>query len=517
MGGLNMKYPIGIQSLEKLRAGNFIYVDKTKMIYRLVQNGQYYFLSRPRRFGKSLLISTLEAYFRGQKELFDGLAIYDLETEWLEYPIFHIDLNTANFREKGSLFAILNDYLCNWEEKYGKSASETTLALRFKGVVERAAKKIGRNVVILVDEYDKPILQTFHDSELQENYRNELKAFYSVLKTQDRYIKFAFLTGVTKFGKISVFSDLNNLMDISMDNRYISICGITEKELKANFKDGIEELSEATGKSEEETLDELRIRYDGYHFEENSIGIYNPFSILNTFAKLKFADYWFETGTPTFLVDLLKLHHYNLQNLTKEQISADVINSVDTMSTNPIPVIYQSGYLTIKGYDERFKKYKLGFPNQEVEQGFLNFLLPRYSSAGDKSSYFIEEFVKDVEAGSPERFVQRLSTMLADTDYKVVGNAELYFQNVMYLVFKIMGFYIQVERPTSDGRIDAVIETDDYIYIIECKLDKSADEALQQIEDNNYAAPFQIDKRKLYKIGINFSSETRGVAEYKIK
>ena len=511
-----MKYPIGIQNFDEIISGNYAYIDKTRLIYKLADEGKYYFLSRPRRFGKSLLISTMEAYFSGRKDLFEGLAIYDLEQDWLEYPILHIDLNTANFREKGSLYAILNDYLCNWEREYGKSESETTLALRFKGVVERAAKKTGRNVVILVDEYDKPIIQTFHDAELQENYRNELKAFYSVLKTQDRYIKFAFLTGVTKFGKVSVFSDLNNLMDISMDNRYISICGITEKELKANFKEGIAELSETTGKTEEETLDELRIRYDGYHFKPGGIGIYNPFSVLNTLARLEYGDYWFETGTPTFLVELLKLHHYNLQNLTKEQISADVINSVDSMSTNPIPVIYQSGYLTIKGYDERFKKYKLGFPNQEVEQGFLNFLLPRYSSAGDNSSYFIEEFVKDVEAGNPERFMQRLSTMLADTDYKVVGNAELYFQNVMYLIFKIMGFYIQVERPMSDGRIDAVIETADYIYIIECKLDKSADEALRQIDDCNYATPFLMDKRKLYKIGVNFSSETRGVEEYKI-
>lgn len=511
-----MKYPIGIQNFDEVISGKYVYIDKTRLIYKLVDEGKYYFLSRPRRFGKSLLISTIEAYFRGRKDLFEGLAIYKLEQDWLEYPVFHIDLNTANFREKGSLFAILNDYLCNWEKEYGKSESETTLALRFKGVVERAAKKTGRNVVILVDEYDKPILQTFHDRELQEDYRNELKAFYSVLKTQDRYIKFAFLTGVTKFGKVSVFSDLNNLMDISMDNRYISICGITEKELKTNFKEGIEELAEATGKTEVETMEALRLNYDGYHFRPGGIGIYNPFSVLNTLARLEFGAYWFETGTPTFLVELLKLHHYNLQNLTKEQISDDVINSVDSMSTNPIPVIYQSGYLTIKGYDERFKKYKLGFPNQEVEHGFLNFLLPRYSSAGDNSSYFIEEFVKDVEAGNPERFMQRLSTMLADTDYKVVGNAELYFQNVMYLIFKIMGFYIQVERPVSDGRIDAVIQTDDYIYIIECKLDKSADEALQQIEDSNYAAPFRMDKRKLYKIGVNFSTETRGVEGYKV-
>lgn len=512
-----MKYPVGIQSFETIVEGGFSYVDKTGMIYRLADEGKYYFLNRPRRFGKSLLLSTIEAYFSGKKELFKGLAIYDLEREWTEYPVFHIDLNTANFMQKGSLYAILNDYLCKWEKEYGKAESEITLALRFKGAVERAAKKTGRNVVILVDEYDKPILQTFHDRERQEFCRNELKAFYSVLKTQDRYIRFAFLTGVTKFGKVSVFSDLNNLMDISMDNRYASICGITEKELKENFGESVRELAEATGKTAEATLEELRVRYDGYRFEENSVGIYNPFSLLNTFARLRFADYWFETGTPTFLVEVLKFHRYNLQNLTKEHIAADVINSVDSISTNPVPLIYQSGYLTIKGYDERFRKYKLGFPNQEVEQGFLNFLLPRYSSAGDKSAYFVEEFVRDVEDGNPERFMQRLATMLADTDYKVVGNAELYFQNVMYLIFRIMGFYVQVERPTSDGRIDAVIETAAYIYIIECKLDKSADEALRQIDDSDYAAPFRMNSRKLYRIGVNFSSETRGVEEFKIK
>ncbi len=512
-----MKYPIGIQDFEKIRQGGYAYIDKTKYLYKLVDTGNYYFLSRPRRFGKSLLISTLEAYFSGKKELFEGLAVYDLEKEWTRYPILHIDLNTANFRERGSLYAILNDYLDHWESLYGKSESETTLALRFKGVVERAARKEGHKVVILVDEYDKPILQTFHDKDLQEDYRNELKAFYSVLKTQDRYIHFAFLTGVTKFGKVSVFSDLNNLMDISMDNRYVGICGITEEELKTNFKESIRELGDAIGKTEAETLDELRTYYDGYHFVENSIGIYNPFSVLNTFAKLKFDAYWFETGTPTFLVELMKLHHYELDHLTKEKISSDVINSVDSLSTNPIPVIYQSGYLTIKGYDQRFKKYMLGFPNREVEEGFLNFLLPYYSTAGTNSPYFIEEFVHDVEGGNPERFMQRLSTMLADTDYKVVGKAELYFQNVMYLIFKIMGFYIEVERPVSDGRIDAIIQTADYIYILECKLDKSADEALVQIEESGYAAPFQMDKRKLYKIGVNFSSETRGVEAYKIK
>lgn len=368
-----MKYPIGIQDFEDLQRNGYAYVDKTNFVYKLADEGKYYFLSRPRRFGKSLFLSTLEAYFQGKKELFEGLAIYDLETEWKKYPIFHIDLNTANFREKDSLYTVLNDYLTTWESKYRARESEATLALRFKGVIARAAEKEGCGVVILIDEYDKPILQTLRDPELQAEHRAQLKAFYSVLKTQDRYIKFAFLTGVTKFGKVSVFSDLNNLTDISMDHRYISICGMTEKELLTNFKEGINELASANEDNETETIDKLRMRYSGYHFEENSEEIYNPFSVLNTLANSRYDDYWFKADTHTFLIDILKKHDYCITDLNKTQVKANMMNNVDF---NPIPVIYQSGYLTIKSYDERFKNYQLGIPNKEVEEGILNTLLP---------------------------------------------------------------------------------------------------------------------------------------------
>ena len=368
-----MKYPIGIQDFEKLRTNGYSYVDKSRFVYKLATEGEYYFLSRPRRFGKSLFMSTLEAYFQGKKELFEGLAIYDLETEWKKYPIFHIDLNTANFREKDSLYTVLNDYLTTWESKYGARETEATLALRFKGVIARAAEKEGCGVVILIDEYDKPILQTLRDPELQAEHRAQLKAFYSVLKTQDRYIKFAFLTGVTKFGKVSVFSDLNNLTDISMDHRYISICGMTEKELLTNFKEGINELASANEDNETETIDKLRMRYSGYHFEENSEEIYNPFSVLNTLANSRYDDYWFKANTHTFLIDILKKHDYCITDLNKAQVKVNMMNNVDS---NPIPVIYQSGYLTIKSYDERFKSYQLGIPNKEVEEGILNTLLP---------------------------------------------------------------------------------------------------------------------------------------------
>lgn len=368
-----MKYPIGIQDFEKLRTNGYSYVDKSRFVYKLATEGEYYFLSRPRRFGKSLFLSTLEAYFQGKKELFKGLAIYDLETDWKKYPIFHIDLNTANFREKDSLYTVLNDYLTTWESKYGTRESEATLALRFKGVIARAAEKEGCGVVILIDEYDKPILQTLRDPELQAEHRAQLKAFYSVLKTQDRYIKFAFLTGVTKFGKVSVFSDLNNLTDISMDHRYISICGMTEKELITNFKEGINELASANEDNETETIDKLRMRYSGYHFEENSEEIYNPFSVLNTLANSRYDDYWFKANTHTFLIDILKKHDYCITDLNKAQVKANMMNNVDS---NSIPVIYQSGYLTIKSYDERFKNYQLGIPNKEVEEGILNIFFP---------------------------------------------------------------------------------------------------------------------------------------------
>lgn len=368
-----MKYPIGIQDFEKLRTNGYSYVDKSRFVYKLATEGEYYFLSRPRRFGKSLFLSTLEAYFQGKKELFEGLAIYDLETDWKKYPIFHIDLNTANFREKDSLYTVLNDYLTTWESKYGARESEATLALRFKGVIARAAEKEGCGVVILIDEYDKPILQTLRDPELQAEHRAQLKAFYSVLKTQDRYIKFAFLTGVTKFGKVSVFSDLNNLTDISMDHRYISICGMTEKELLANFKEGINELASANEDNETETIDKLRMRYSGYHFEENSEEIYNPFSVLNTLANSRYDDYWFKANTHTFLIDILKKHDYCITDLNKAQVKVNMMNNVDS---NPIPVIYQSGYLTIKSYDERFKNYQLGIPNKEVEESIRNIFSP---------------------------------------------------------------------------------------------------------------------------------------------
>ncbi len=513
-----MKFPIGIQNFESLRNDNYVYVDKTALIYKLADTGRYYFLSRPRRFGKSLLVSTLEAYFSGKKELFRGLAIENLEKDWEEYPILHLDLNTAKYDSADALLNVLNDVLSNWEATYGTSPTEVTPELRFKGIVRRAWERTGRRVVILVDEYDKPMLQAIGNEGLQEEYRNILKAFYSVLKTQDRYIRFALLTGVTKFGKVSVFSDLNNLDDISMDSRYIDICGITEAEIHKYFEESLHSLAESEGIGYEGVCEKLRLMYDGYHFRNGCVGIYNPFSLLNTLNKLEFGDYWFETGTPSFLVHLLKEADYDLNNLQKEQVSADVLNSIDSMSRNPIPVIYQSGYLTIKGYDERFKIYKLGFPNKEVEDGFIKYLTPMYTPIeNNKTEFFVASFVDDVESGNPEGFMERLQSLFADTDYEITGKLEKYFQNSMYLVFKLLGFYAEVERRTSRGRIDIVIQTADYVYVMELKLDGTADDALRQIDERGYADPFMSGNRHIYKIGVNFSSATRGIEEWKIK
>jgi hypothetical protein len=514
---IDMIYPIGIQNFESLRYDKYVYVDKTAIVYDLVNSGRYYFLSRPRRFGKSLLLSTIEAYLSGKKELFTGLAIEKLEHEWVKYPILHLDLNIEKYQDVDSLNRILDFNLSIWEGIYGSSNKEKSFSLRFAGIIERAYHKTGQRVVILVDEYDKPLLQAIGNDSLQDNYRTTLKAFYSVLKTQDQYIRLAFLTGVTKFGKVSVFSDLNNLKDISMSKRYANICGITDKELHDYFDEPVGQLAEANDMTKQECYAKLKEQYDGYHFLIPSDGLYNPFSLLNALNNQNFGDYWFETGTPSFLVQLLKNANYDLNTITETQLTADLLGSIDNMSKSPLAVIYQSGYLTIKSYDKEFKHYTLGFPNKEVENGFIRYLMPYYTpSTEEQSAFFISNFVMDVRNGHPDDFMQRLQTMFSDTDYKIVGKMELYFQNAMYVVFKLMGFYTDVERTTNRGRIDVLIKTKDYIYVMELKLDGSAEEALQQIEEKGYAQPFAQDKRKLYKIGVNFSSETRGIEDWKI-
>lgn len=509
-------YPIGIQNFEKIRTDGYFYIDKTALIYQMVKTGSYYFLSRPRRFGKSLLISTLEAYFLGKKELFEGLAMEKLEKDWITYPIFHMDLNTEKYDTRESLDSILNFTLEKWEQQYGTAPSETTFALRFRGLIERAYKQTGQRVVILIDEYDKPMLQAIGNEELQKEFRNTMKAFYSVLKTMDGCIQFAFLTGVTKFGKVSVFSDLNNLDDISMRNQYIDICGVSEKELHDDLEIELHELADIKGVSYHEICDKLREYYDGYHFTHNSIGIYNPFSLLNTFKYKEFGSYWFETGTPTYLVELLKKHHYDLRRMAHEETSISVLNSIDSASDNPIPVIYQSGYLTIKGYDEEFGIYSLGFPNREVEEGFIKFLLPFYANTNAVESEFeIQKFVREIRIGDYDSFFRRLRSFFADTPYELIRDFELHYQNVLFIVFKLVGFYVKAEYHTSEGRIDLVLQTDKFVYVIEFKLDGTAEDALRQINEKHYALPFEAGgNRRLFKIGVNFNAKMRNIEKW---
>ena len=514
-----MLYPIGIQNFEKLREEGFVYVDKTDKIYSLVSNGGYYFLSRPRRFGKSLLVSTMEAYFQGKRELFRGLAMETLEKEWKEYPVLHLDLSGKAYLECKDLVSTLDRHLNEWETTYGISRRYTQPDLRFHDVVEGIYRSKGQQAVILIDEYDKPIIDNLDDPELQEYYRKTLQGFYGVMKTMDRCIRFGFLTGVTKIGKLSVFSGLNNLNDISMESGYADICGISEDDLHKYFTESVSELAEANGMSEGQCYDRLAEMYDGYHFCRKGDGMYNPFSLLNTFKKREFNEYWFETGTPSFLVKLLKQTEYDITRLSENdvEIDSDMIAGVNDYINDPIPILYQSGYLTIKGFDRMFGIYSLGFPNMEVKKAFLKMLLSCYAPVPEKEgNVLISKLYKALVAGKPEEMMKLLEALFARANYQIQGNAEKDFQYAMYIIFELLGEYVQTEKQTSNGRIDILLQTKDYVYIMELKVDSSADEALKQIEEKGYDRPFSADPRRLFRIGVSFSSANRRIDEWKV-
>ena len=511
------KLPIGIQSFEDLRRNNYLYVDKTELIYQLTTGGKTYFLSRPRRFGKSLLMSTLEAYFLGKKELFTGLAMETLETEWKEYPVLHLDLNARNYDSKEALFAILNQHLEKWETKYGDEKKDRSPEERFSYLLEKIHEASGSQVVILIDEYDKPLLQTIGNEKLQEQYKNILKAFYGVLKSADAHLRFVFLTGVTKFGQVSVFSDLNQLKDISMDARYATICGITDKELRRDFQPELEALAANDGLTYEEVCQKMKRMYDGYHFRHNMEGLYNPFSVLNALDSAEFGSYWFSTGTPTFLVQLLKKTDYDLRNIEGIELLVNQFADYRADADYPIPVIYQSGYLTIKGYDKEFQSYTLGFPNEEVKYGFLNFLVPYYTGVSSNENLFnIRHFVNELRSGDANAFLTRLRAFFAGIPYELNDKTERHYQAIFYLVFCLLGQYIDVEERSTKGRADAVVKTNDYIYVFEFKLDGNVDEALKQIDEKGYLLPYSVDERQLMKIGVSFDSTERNIGEWKI-
>ncbi len=510
-----MLYPIGIQTFSEIRNGGYVYVDKTAAVFNLAATGKYYFLSRPRRFGKSLLVSTMETYFSGKKELFKGLAMENLEKDWTEHPVLHLDFSGKAYDSADVLGKVLDDSLCRWEEEYGSVNRSDVPGLRFGNVIEAACRKTGCKVVILVDEYEKPVIDNIDNPELMDRFRRELQGFYSVIKNKDAFIRFAFLTGVTKLGKMSIFSGLNNLQDISMDLRYSDICGVSETELKENFDESVEELAAANGLGKDECYGRLKTMYDGYHFTEDAPGVYNPFSLLNTFKLNRFRMYWFETGTPSFLVRYLKQRECNLGAIPKEEIPDTVLTGTNYESPEPISLMYQTGYLTITGYDPEFMNYTLDYPNEEVRRGFLNSLSQLYAPALIQGEFSVTQFVRDVRGGDVESFMTRLTAFLAGNSYEIHGELELYFQNTMYVMFKMMGLYVKTEYRTSNGRIDITLDTDKYVYIIELKRDQSPEAALAQIDEKGYAKPFLASGKQIIKLGINFSSETRTIDGWK--
>ena len=526
-----MKYPIGIQSFDQIIEDGYVYVDKTALLYRLVTEGKIYFLSRPRRFGKSLLVSTLKCYFQGRKELFKGLAIEKLESEWAEYPVFHIDFNGGDFTVDGTLEKRIEEQIADWEQVYGRSQTAQTIEKRFMYVLQQARKKYGRRCVVLIDEYDKPILdvldtgyKTTIDGEerlLEDRHREILKGFYSVFKLANEELQFVLLTGVTKFSQVSVFSGFNQPSDISMDGPYETLCGITQEELEHYFTEPIKALADKYRTTPEGMKEMLRKQYDGYHFSDNLTDVYNPFSLLNAFAKLQLRDFWFASGTPTYLIRLLNHTQEDLNELTGRYYRSEQFIDYKADVEQPLPMIYQSGYLTIKDYNLRRGTFLLDFPNAEVKNGFVSLVAADYLKPKESVDNWIQDVLDALEAGDTEQLHKLFTSFLASIPYSMRSKKdeperERFFHYTLYLIFRLVSVYtVYTEKEQSQGRSDCIVETPDYVYIFEFKRDGTADEALAQIEAKGYARPYEADPRKLYKIGVNFSSETGTVEEWK--
>ena len=516
--------PLGVQDFSILRGDNYLYVDKTSLIYELTHTQRAVFLSRPRRFGKSLLLSTLRYYFLGRRNLFSGLAIERLEKEWAEYPVLYFDFNGQNYTLENGLTDIIENHLSNWEKEYGCTRIAETAAVRFENVIKAASEKTGKRVVVLVDEYDKPLLETMTIlPEIEEANRAVFKGVFGVLKKMDAYLRFYMFTGVTKFSKVSIFSDLNQLTDISLDNEYSAICGISQSELENNFSSYIERLSKNFGYSHDECLSELKRMYDGYHFSNASDGMYNPFSLLHCFFKKDFGSYWFESGTPTFLINKLNAAHYDIRNFTDEvKARESELKDYRPENADPTPLFYQSGYLTIKGWNQKQRSFKLGFPNAEVKYGFLDSLAPSYLHVEDKPAPFNIDILDDaVEEGDTEGMKNWFTALFALLPYPAGADTEAVteqnFQNVIFMSLTMMGKYARTEVHSAKGRADCILETADYVYLFEFKRDVSASEALKQIEKQGYAKPYASDKRKIFKIGVNFSTKERNISEWKVE
>ncbi len=510
-----MKYPVGIQDFEKIRKGGYVYVDKTALIAQLIHSGCYYFFSRPRRFGKSLLLSTIAAWFQGKKELFEGLAIAELDECPEECPLLRLDWGGKEYNCYEDLIERLNWNLKRWEAQYGITEPDRSVELRFASIIERACEQTGRQVVILIDEYDKPLLEAINNEPLREEYRSTLRGVYGNLKTCDACIRFAMLTGVTKFSKLSIFSDLNNLDDISMDDAFASLCGMTDGELETYFAPGFRELAQKNNLSLDEVKARLKRQYDGYKFSKRGERVYNPFSLLKALRAGDFSDYWFGTGTPDFLLRMMRRENFDLENLPNEPVDAAGFDALDTLESNPLPILYQGGYLTIDHCDE-LGAYYLRFPNEEVERSFLKQLLPLQVAKGQQpTNSLLIRMIGHIRQGQPEAFMGELQALLADIPYEH-SPLEAYFRNLMFIIFRLVGFYCEVEHPVAGGRSDVVIKTDKYIYVLELKVDQSAEAALLQIGERGYAKPYAADPRKLFKLGVNFSTKTKRVDEWRV-
>ncbi len=521
------KLPIGIQSFEDLRKNNYLYVDKTEFVFTLVETGKVYFLSRPRRFGKSLFLSTLKAFFEGKKELFTGLKIVELEKDnpdaWKKYPVVYINFAQDNFSEEGSLEECIDKQLSAYEEKYSIKEKAARFAGRFMDIVQAAHKKTGLPAAVLVDEYDKPLLDAQNDDTLTEHNRNVLKGLYITLKALDDDTKFVFLTGVTKFSKVSVFSDLNQLEDISLAEDYATVCGITEQEMLETFGEEIKQLAQKNGLSEQECIKRLEQMYDGYHFFPESEGVYNPFSLINCLKRKNFDSYWFSTGTPEFLIKKLRSSRLNYMDFTNGVEATELeLKDYRNDNPNPIPLFYQTGYLTIKGYNSKYRIYTLKYPNDEVKFAFLNSLLPSFFPAQSNSGLDIVSFSLDIEKGDAEGMMSRFKSLFASLPYPAADEdgarriAEQNFQNVFYLVFTLLGQWSQVEVHNYKGRADCVLVSGDTVFIFEFKVDGSAEDALKQIEENRYDEKYKASGNKIVKIAASFSTQERNITECKI-
>ena len=513
------KYPVGIQTFEEIREKGYLYVDKTKYIVDFREKGmKYIFLSRPRRFGKSLFASTLQAYFEGRKELFEGLAIADYEKEWVKHPVLHFDMSGAKHMGIEQLKRYLADMLEEQETKWGYKTHLIDANLRLIELVKQAYNQTGKNVVVIIDEYDAPLLDVVHEKENLQPLHRIMQNFYSPLKMLDPYLEFTFITGITKFPQSSIFSGLNNLDNISMFNQYSAICGISKTELTTQMKPDIEAMGEALGLTYEECLEELTQFYDGYHFSEKSEDIFNPFSLVKALNARKIAPYWFGSGTPSFLLKLLDKYHVNLSTLESQETVLSSFDQSTEEMTDALPLLYQSGYLTIKKYEPMFQEYTLGIPNKEVRDGLLNSLIPHYvNPRRSDNNAFLLGFCKAVYRNDIEAALEHMRTYMATIPYDLENHSEKHYQTIFYLMFSFLNIYIRTEVKSAIGRADAVMHMPDTIYVFELKVDKSADEALAQIDEKGYMLPYHAEGKRLIKIGISFDSTQRTISDWKIK